>query len=303
VAAARTALTAEGLLSYRLEVVVARPVLLPPSPDLVELVVPADYGTRRGSLYKARGLQYALETSQLPPDAWIFHCDEESHVTRSLVRGIAAAVGEEEASGRHRIGQGCVLYHHMLTDHPLLTLADSIRTGDDVGRWHLQNAHVGLPLLGMHGSFVLVRASVEAAVDFDDGPLASITEDAWWALKATEAGHRTRWVDGLLVEQAPESVLDLVRQRQRWMSGLRRTARYAPARRAYRLPLRLLNASWSLAPAALAFTAANLLLGRAAVLYVLQLVLMPVFAALEALGVLAATVRSARSFHVIRKRH
>ena len=100
--------------------------------------------------------------SRLPDDSWIFHLDEESHPTASLVLGIRDAVAEEEASGEHRIGQGAILYHRGLRSNFLLTLADSIRTGDDLGRFHLQH-RLGRTFFGLHGSFILVRTSVEEA--------------------------------------------------------------------------------------------------------------------------------------------
>lgn len=68
---------------------------------------------------------------------------EETHLTRAVVRGIRAAVVEEEASGAHRIGQGAILYHRQLREHPFLTFANMARTGDDLGRFFLQ-PHVRL---------------------------------------------------------------------------------------------------------------------------------------------------------------
>lgn len=337
----RTTMERFPLFPYVIEAVVETPVGFADCPDVTEIVTPGSYVTPNQTLYKARGLQWAVETSSLPDDAWIFHCDEESHVTESLVLGIAQAVAEEEASGEHRIGQGCVLYHHTLSDHPFLTLADSIRTGDDVGRWHLQNRGLGIPLLGMHGSFILVRNNIEKAVGFDHGPNSSVTEDAWWALMTAQAGHRTRWVDGFMVEQAPEKVSDFVKQRRRWMTGLARVARHAPVRLPFRLPLAACMVMWALGPLALIYTYTDLALGlraplavqtmgnlafacfvaiyvvglrmtlraapqtaaRTVALYAGQVLLLPVFALLEVTGTAYALAKPKIDFHVIQKRH
>jgi len=97
-----------------------------PNYDLSYIAVPPAYRTANGSLYKARALQYALEHSYLPDDAWIVHLDEETHLTTSGIKGICAMIQEEEASGRLRIGQGPILYHRKLPKHPFLTLADNV---------------------------------------------------------------------------------------------------------------------------------------------------------------------------------
>lgn len=330
------------LFPYRVEAVVDRPVDLDPHPLVTELVVPADYRTEHGALFKARALQYAVEVTGHADDVWIFHGDEESHVTPSLIRGIADAVAEEESTGAHRVGQGLIVYSRTLGDKPVMTLADSVRVADDLGRWNLQNRIFGAPVFGMHGSFILVRNSIEQATGFDFGPQGSVTEDTWWGLLVMAYGGKTRWVDGVVVEQSPERLSDFVRQRQRWFDGLARVVRHCPVPLRYRAGLGAFVAVWAFAPLTVVATAVLFLSGttlpplessltvatfglytgsyvigglttvriarpgflRSAALLVGQVVLMPLFALLEAAGVLAALVshRGIR-FHVIRKEH
>jgi len=144
-------------------------------------------------------------------------------VTPGLVGGIRDAVVEETARAERgltpRIGQGRILYYRHLRSHPLLTLADMIRTGDDVTRFRTQ-FWSGMLFCGMHGSFILVRCDVERSVSFDVGPDGSVTEDAWWAYQQAFNGREFRWVDGFIVEQSPERWRDFAKQRQRWYSGL-----------------------------------------------------------------------------------
>jgi beta-1,4-mannosyltransferase len=327
------------LFEYRIEVCTesAQPGL---PPGVVEYVIPADYTTKHGTLWKARALQYALENSQLPDDAWILHCDEESHITQSLVWGTYQAIAEEEASGAYRIGQGRIVYINSLDAHPVLTLADSTRTGDDMGRFHWQNRVWHRPYFGLHGSFILVRQLVERQAGFDYGPAGSVTEDAFWALAVTGLGYRTRWVDGVMIEQAPERVIDFLRQRRRWFSGLWKTARHAPVPLRTRLPLATFTALWSVAWMAILYTYLNYAMGwhtmpviqaignisfasyiliyviglrtalamlpgvglvRKVVLYAAQVAGMLVFPALEAAGVVYALVRPIDGFYVMPK--
>jgi egghead protein (zeste-white 4 protein) len=311
----------------------------PSAGEMIELVIPPDYRTRNGTLFKGRAMQFALEQSELPDDGWIMHCDEESHIDSSLIYGIYHAIREEEASGAHRIGQGAILYFNSLEEHPFLTLADSVRTGDDIGRFHLQNRYWHLPVWGFHGSFILVRNSVEKRTGFDFGPDGSITEDAFWALAETEMGARSRWVDGYMIEQGTERPRDFLKQRRRWYVGLWKCVLHAPCRWPLRLPLAIFTSLWSVSWLAIIYTYVNYALGwktdpvaqaignisfasyvviytvglrhnlrlypvslwRRIRLYAAQILFLPLFAALESLAVLYALVRPETGFHVVQK--
>jgi egghead protein (zeste-white 4 protein) len=324
---------------YLIEVVTDLPVELPEHPAVSHLQVPDSYRTPRGSLFKARALQYALENSSAPDDAWIVHLDEETQPTASGIDGIAALVAEEEAAGTHRIGQGCILYHRDWRKHPFLTLADMVRTGDDLSRFHFQH-RLGLTVFGMHGSYIVVRSSVAKEVGFDVGPEGSITEDAFWALMQMQKGRRARWCDGYLEEQSTQSVADFVKQRRRWFLGLALVSLRAPVGWRWRWPLALNTAIWALAPLGFTYTVVHLFYGtdvpgpvRAlaniayatfAVLYLMGLqanldehgirrlparlgwyaaliVLLPVFSVMEAAGVIYAVLRPEAGFHVVKK--
>ena len=329
------------LFPYVIEVVTdTLDIRLPrPNADLYYIAVPKAYRTRNGSLYKARALQYALEFSPLPDDAWIVHLDEETQLTRSGIKGICAMIEEEEASGRLRIGQGPILYHRKWRQHPFLTLADNVRTGDDFARFHFQH-RLGVTLFGLHGSYIVVRNDIEKAVGFDFGPNGSITEDAFWALVAMERGYRCRWVEGYLEEQSTESVADFVKQRRRWFQGLAKVSLFAPVKPIWRLSLGINTVLWALAPFASLYTIAHLFYGFSTVpwihflanfsfasfgvLYlmglktnldeygikkiwqrltwtVMQIVLLPAFNAMEGVGVLMAIFRPHPGFHVVKK--
>jgi egghead protein (zeste-white 4 protein) len=237
------------LFPYVVEVVIDQldAAMPPPNENLRYIKVPDDYQTPNKSLYKARALHYATEYSPLPDDAWIVHLDEESHPTASGIKGVCAMIQEEEASGALRIGQGAIVYHRKWREHPILTLADMLRTGDDFGRFNFQHG-LGITLFGLHGSYIVARNDVVKSIGFDFGPQGSITEDAFWALVAMERGYRCRWVDGYIEEQSTESAGDFVRQRRRWYQGLVKVVLYAPVRLRWRLPLGLNTFFWTLAP-------------------------------------------------------
>ena len=253
-----------SLFPYMIEVVIdTNPPgdeLPPAAPDLRYIVVPKSYQTPGHSFAKARALNYALWNSPLPDTAWLVHMDEESHPTRSSIIGIASAIREEEMSGQLRIGQGTITYHRDLKNHPFFTLADSIRTGSDLGRLYL-SMRVGVPLFGLHGSFIVVRNDVERKLGFDIGPVGSLTEDAWWGTIAMDQGYRCRWVEGHVAEQCTFRAGDFLKQRRRWFNGMARTALHAPVSWKWRAVLGVSMITWTSAPFAWIYTLAHLIEG------------------------------------------
>ncbi len=332
------------LFPYIIEVVIeedAQIDQLPFDHDVIILKVPRNYSTFNKSLYKARALQFALDNSQLPLDAWIVHLDEETHPTSSGIKGICAMIQEEEATGKLRVGQGAILYHRNWKKHPILTLADNVRTGDDFARFYFQHK-LGKTIFGLHGSYIVVRNDVESKIGFDFGPVGSITEDAFWALKLMEAGYRCRWVDGYLEEQSTQSAGDFIRQRRRWYQGLVKVSLFAPVKFRWKIAIGLNTFLWTIAPFAAIYTVfhfiygfevvswirlfANLSFASFVTLYLVglktnldeskdigntklsrlfwiicQIILTPFFTMLEACGVLSAIIKPVSGFHVVKK--
>lgn len=303
------------------------------------VVVPTEYKTKTGALYKARALHYAVEHSPLPDHAWLVHLDEETHLTSSGIKGIATMIRQNLESGTLKIGQGPILYHRKWEEHPFLTLADSIRTGDDFARFYLQHK-LGITIFGLHGSYIVVRNDVEKSIGFDFGPNGSITEDAFWALVAMEHGYRCTWVDGYLEEQSTESTMDFLKQRRRWFQGLAKVTLYAPVKAVWRISLGLNTILWALAPFSLLYTFVHFFYGFSipgwihffanfsfaffAALYLIglkanmdehhvrgffrrsgwviaQILLIPIFSIMEAIGILMAIFKPHPGFHVVKK--
>jgi egghead protein (zeste-white 4 protein) len=232
--------------------------------NLHYIVVPENYQLPSGTKAKARSLNYALYHSPLKNRVWLLHCDEETHPTRSSIIGVANAISEEEHRATKgyapRIGQGIITYHRLWKDHPFFTLSDAIRTGSDLGRLYFAMG-TGIPLFGLHGSYILVRNDVERDLSMDVGRRGSLTEDAWWGTLAMEAGYRCRWVEGNMSEQCTHKPKDFIKQRRRWFCGMYRTAFTAPASIKYRASLMTSMTAWGLAPLAWVYTVAHLILG------------------------------------------
>ncbi len=189
------------------------------------ILVPDDYQPAHGSKFKARSLHYAIDASTAEPNDWIIHLDEETQFDEHTIKCMhqfayeehqAIQVGTREVA---RIGQGVILYGARKIVHWVTTLADSIRVGDDYGRFRLQYEH-GKAYFGMHGSFIVIQNQVEKAIGLDHGPAASITEDAYFALVAQSMGIEFAFLNTYMYEKSPFSIIDFFKQRRRWFGGL-----------------------------------------------------------------------------------
>lgn len=308
--------------------------------DVRVIIVPKAYSTPKNSRFKARALHYALSHSTISDTTWVVHLDEETQPTSSAIKGICKFILQEELSHELRIGQGGLLYHREWEKHPFFTLADNVRTGDDFARFYFQH-RLGVAIFGLHGSFIVVRNDIEkASGGFDFGPQGDITEDAFWAVKGMENGLRCAWVEGYLEEQSCMSFVDFLRQRRRWFHGLIKVSLHSPVKLRWRFCLCLNTMLWGLAPFATLYTfghfffnvwvnpiirsLASYSLATYATLYftglkanmdehgitswrtrtlltLQQLLLLPVFSAIESLGVLWAMLTPVRGFQVVKK--
>jgi egghead protein (zeste-white 4 protein) len=210
---------------YRIEIVSDRAILLDDARENVAVYVPPkSYLTPNHSRYKARALAY-LQAQTTPEEGdWHIYLDEESLVDAALIAGIYRFIAKAHIrmarTGKptpQLIGQGGILYHGGTW---FFRGADALRTADDVGRFRLQYA-LGVPIFGIHGSYIVVSGADDGRLPFDVGERNSLTEDAAWALRAWARGYRFGWVEGYVREQPPQRMMDFVRQRSRWLSGIR----------------------------------------------------------------------------------
>ncbi|MCP5095528.1 MAG: glycosyltransferase [Chloroflexi bacterium] len=161
---------------WMIEVVTDNPLSITLEGERVHtVVVPDSYRPPNGSKFKARALHYALHVSTAVAEDWIIHLDEETQFDEETVRSIhhfAKRENEAVAAGKQttpRIGQGVILYGARQVVNWWTTFADSIRVGDDYGRFRLQFEH-GKAYFGMHGSYIVVRNSIEKLIGLANPP-------------------------------------------------------------------------------------------------------------------------------------
>jgi egghead protein (zeste-white 4 protein) len=186
-----------GLDNFLIEVVTDKSINLTdlPANKVYEVLVPREYRTKTGALYKARALQYALESevNPLSSDDYIVHLDEETLLTENCVRGILNFMYSNE----YDIGQGLITYANENIVNLWTTLADSARVGVDLGCLRFCLKKFNRPLFLFKGSYVVCRASCELEVTFDNGLIGSIAEDTYFAMLATSKNKRFGWIEGL----------------------------------------------------------------------------------------------------------
>ncbi|CAH1110884.1 unnamed protein product [Psylliodes chrysocephalus] len=207
-----------GLENFLIEVVTDKAIGFQQHRRIREIVVPADYRTKSGALFKARALQYCLEekVNILSDNDWIVHLDEETLLTENSVKGILNFVMD----GKHQFGQGLITYANEEVVNWITTLADSFRVTDDMGKLKLQFLMFHKPLFSWKGSFVVTQLGAEKAVSFDNGLDGSIAEDCFFAMRAFSEGYSFNFIEGEMWEKSPFTLWDFVQQRKRWLQGI-----------------------------------------------------------------------------------
>ncbi|MGO8864678.1 MAG: hypothetical protein ACLQRH_28460, partial [Acidimicrobiales bacterium] len=80
--AVQAAMVHTPLFPFSVEVVTDNP--LPYMHNVRTILVPKHFRTSSRARYKARALHYALEISPISDRTWLFHLDEETHITPSV---------------------------------------------------------------------------------------------------------------------------------------------------------------------------------------------------------------------------
>lgn len=153
-----------GMENFMIEVVTDKVINLPKHNRVREVVVPSEYKTKTGALFKSRALQYCLEDNVniLGSTDWIVHLDEETLLTENSIKGILNFVFD----GQHQFGQGVITYANEQIVNWLTTLADSFRVADDMGKLRLQLLMFHKPLFSWKGSYVVTQVTHIATMIF-----------------------------------------------------------------------------------------------------------------------------------------
>ena len=183
-------------------------------PEISCITVPRSFATKSAK-YKARALEYFRVLMRFTQEDWILHLDEESTIDQG---SLEACINFIERT-KFDFGQGIILYNqYEYWSRPLITVADAIRVGDDIGRFHFQYKVIHQPVFGAHGSFLLTNGQLENEIGWE---ISGMTEDFEFALRSWLRGYSCGEILGIVREQSPESIVDFLKQRRRWFVGIR----------------------------------------------------------------------------------
>ncbi|KAH9400666.1 Beta-1,4-mannosyltransferase [Tyrophagus putrescentiae] len=207
-----------GLQNFLFEVVTDKPFDIPKDSRIRLIVVPPNYKTKSGTLFKARALQYCLEADVniLGDNDWVVHLDEETLLTCRSINGIMNFVSD----GRHQFGQGLITYANEEVVNWWTTLADTFRVAEDMGKLRCQFYLFHKPLFSWKGSFVVTKFQAERDVSFDNGLDGSVAEDCYFAMVAFSKGYSFNFIEGEMWEKSPFTLADFLQQRKRWVQGI-----------------------------------------------------------------------------------
>lgn len=179
-------------------------------------IVPKEFKTNKAK-YKSRALEYFRIINNFTSNDWILHMDEESIIDESNFEKCLQFIRKNE----YKIGQGVILYNsHNYFKNKLLTVLDSIRVCDDLGRYHLQYKLLHVPIFGFHGSFLLLNGEVENKVTWDHEYSDNLTEDFAFAMKCWQEEYKCGSISGVIREVSPNNLTDFIKQRRRWFIGI-----------------------------------------------------------------------------------
>jgi hypothetical protein len=183
--------------------------------DLPHIRVPDDFQPRHAR-FKARALEYYRKVSRFGKHDWVLHLDEETVVDAACLEACILHCRRSP----HWMGQGIIFYNnHLFWQHSLLAVADCIRTPEDMAKFFAQYAWLNRPIFGVHGAFFLVKGSLEDEIGWDWPEW--LTEDYTFSWLAMKKGYKCGFIDGFAWEQSPQTVFDFLKQRRRWVVGIR----------------------------------------------------------------------------------
>jgi len=211
--------------------------------------VPAAYETPRGSRFKTRANQYAMEMRRTAlentSEEYVYHLDDDTHIGKDTAASLAEFI--ELDGDRFLLAQGVLAFPHYLTPSRFCRFADSIRPADDLTRFAFFTGALGTPLGGLHGEHLIIRADIEDEIGWDFPN--TVIEDAYFAIEfATRYSGRSTVLNSYSYGASPASISDLIRQRRRWIEGLLRLAINRELPLVPKIPLLYSILTWCVAP-------------------------------------------------------
>jgi cellulose synthase/poly-beta-1,6-N-acetylglucosamine synthase-like glycosyltransferase len=181
------------------------------------IVVPQAYQTKNRARFKSRSLHHAVEYRRLKQDntkdTWILHLDEESFITSQTLISILKYLGRPNPA---LVSEGPIIYPNKMFEVGITRYSESLRPYTCYNCAAQMTSSVPT---NMHGSNLLVRADIEDSVGWDFEGIGASEDQRFGHEVWRKVGSVFGWHGGLLEEQPPFTVSDLIKQRRRWLIG------------------------------------------------------------------------------------
>jgi len=186
------------------------------------IIVPPQYSCN--ALYKGRALQYAVELrreeGKNTEEVSVFHLDDESLITKQTLCSVLTYLEDNPKP----ISEGLIIYP--LKQKEKIRFPHLIDTFRPFCCYEcLEFMNTGKPAF-IHGSNLLIRSDIEEEVGWQNGK--TLAEDTLFAIQAKKkfGPEAFGWHGGVVEEQSPHNVRDLLKQRKRWFYGLIQNLKY-----------------------------------------------------------------------------
>jgi hypothetical protein len=172
------------------------------------VIVPTEFKCK--AVAKGRAIEYFIRNNVKPQKWYAFIDDDNKLMTDDFLYEIPIyeKKGYSCANGilKPRIGRSKITY-----------IADHLRWFDDLSIFRIGTGLLGSAINGIHGELLLCKGCTLKEVSFNR---ETITEDFAFARELIKKGHKFWQSKTLISILSPHSLIDFIKQRNRWYKGL-----------------------------------------------------------------------------------
>lgn len=199
----------------------------------VELIIVPDY-FKCVAIAKGRAIEYFIRNYVIY-DKWYTFIDDDNIISdKKFLREISWY-----SKNGYDVGNGMV--HARLGKSKLSFIADELRYFEDITIIRFCTGVLKSPINGFHGEILMARGSILKDIGFDR---KTVTEDFSFGVELVKRKIKVWQSETIVSVQSPHSIMDFIKQRNRWYRGISTDILNAPLKMKLFFGLRVLD--WKL---------------------------------------------------------